>query len=78
MNRRIFAYLMASCAVLVLVAATFVSYEALTEAYGSGPPYYSRSTNMDKWYDPLPEVVIGDLLASMLAAAFVWASIRRR
>ena len=24
------------------------------EYYGSGPPYYSQSTNMDKWQSPWP------------------------
>jgi hypothetical protein len=29
----------------------------LTEAFGSGPPYYSRTTNMDKWSNPFPWLV---------------------
>lgn len=64
-------------ALLLLAGAAFVNYEALTEAYGSGPPYYSRSTNMDKWRDPLPELIIADLLVSLAAGGLLWAGRRR-
>lgn len=34
----------------------------LIEAYGSGPPYYSRTTNIDKWQDPLTILLVIDVL----------------
>lgn len=64
-------------ALLLLAGGTFVNYEALTEAYGSGPPYYSRSTNMDKWRDPLPELIVADILVSLAAGGLLWAGRRR-
>jgi hypothetical protein len=49
----------------------------IREAYGDGPPYYSRTTNMDKWTDPRP--ILGAVDGAMLVAIgayFYW--IRRR
>lgn len=68
---------MLALAALVLSGAIFMSYGALVEAYGSGPPYYSRTTNMDKWSDPLPEVVLLDLGALAVAAALIWVGVRK-
>ncbi|QBI04864.1 hypothetical protein OU994_24695 [Pseudoduganella sp. SL102] len=62
---------------LLVAGAAFVSYQALVEAYGPGPPYYSRTTNMDKWSDPLPEIVIADVIALAIAAALVRTGVRR-
>lgn len=47
--KKSFAPLMAGLlgAGLCLVTA-WINFSALSEAYGSGPPYYSRTTNMDK------------------------------
>lgn len=70
------AALMFVLAAMVLAAATFVSYEALIEAYGSGPPYYSRTTNMEKWTDPLQDVALLYLAALTLAVALTWIGAR--
>ncbi len=45
----------------------------LDEAYGSGPPYYGRTTNMDKWDSPAPLLALlnGGALLFGLAVAFV-------
>ncbi|KVA00247.1 hypothetical protein WI40_09060 [Burkholderia ubonensis] len=45
----------------------------LKEAYGDGPPYYARTTNMDKWTDPLPMlgIVDGAMLVA-IGAYFFW------
>ena len=40
-------------AVVVLLAAV-ANYTIVTEFYGSGPPYYGRTKNLDKWSNPLP------------------------
>jgi hypothetical protein len=64
-------------AALLLAGAAFVSYEALVEAYGSGAPYYSRTTNMDKWRNPLPEIVFADLLVAAVAGVLVWSGARK-
>lgn len=72
-----FKILMFILAALTLSGASFVNYEALVEAYGSGPPYYSRTTNMDKWNDPLPELILLDLGALAVAAALIWVGTRK-
>ncbi|WP_322041873.1 hypothetical protein [Paraburkholderia sp. J67] len=54
--------------VAVVVAFNVIN---LNEAFGDGPPYYSRTTNMDKWTDPLPVLAVLDALAAIAVAAYV-------
>jgi hypothetical protein len=77
MSRRPLGVAMIILAVLLLAVVAFVNYEALTEAYGAGPPYYSRSTNMDKWRDPLPELLLADVVVALVAGGLLWAGARR-
>ena len=77
MSRKNWAVVLLTLALMVLTGAAFVNYEALTEAYGAGPPYYSRTTNMDKWSDPLPELIAGDAIALLVAGLLFRAGIRR-
>lgn len=42
----------------------------LNEAYGNGPPYYARTTNMDKWTDPLPVLAAIDTTTAIAIALF--------
>ena len=62
-------------AVIFIVLLTgFVIYihsQQLTEALGSGPPYYSRTINMDKWSNPVPYLLILDLI-SLGIVCLVW------
>lgn len=46
----------------VLVAA-ILNVEVYSEYFGDGPPYYGRTTNMDKWSDPLPLLATFDAIA---------------
>jgi hypothetical protein len=46
-------FLKVSGAIIVAVVALFV-YTNVTEYFGDGPPYYGRTTNMDKWENPVP------------------------
>jgi hypothetical protein len=55
---------------LVMIALVWFNYASLAEAFGSGPPYYSRSTNMDKWVSPLPVLIPLDAIA-LLGVGFV-------
>ena len=57
---------------------SWLSYDSLREAYGSGPPYYSRTTNMDKWHNPIPGLLMLDGLALLMSAAAVQLYRRRR
>jgi hypothetical protein len=60
-----------------LLAAAWFNYAVLTEAFGSGPPYYGRTTNMDKWTNPVPAIVAVDLVA-VVAALLLWRFAGRR
>ena len=51
--------------------------DTLREHFGSGPPYFSRTTNMDKWHNPLPGLLALDGIAILVVAAAV-AMFRRR
>ena len=49
-------------AMLLLAAfAIDVNADNLAGAFGSGPPYFSRTTDMDKWFDV---VVVGVLIGA--------------
>jgi hypothetical protein len=52
-------------------AVVWLNTSLLIEAYGSGPPHYGRSTNMDKWSDPRPVLLLvdGAALATVLLRA---------
>jgi hypothetical protein len=65
-------------AVLSIAAAAWYTATSLTEAFGSGPPYYSRTTNMDKWESPVPTVIAVDLAALALSAVVLSPLFRRR
>lgn len=41
--------------------AVFVTYDNIVGAFGSGPPYYSQTTNIDKWQNPVPYLIGLDL-----------------
>mgnify|MGYP000361348859 CR=1 FL=1 len=47
---------------------SWLSYDSLHEAYGSGPPYYGRTVNMDKWQSPIPGLLMLDGLALLMGA----------
>lgn len=50
----------------IVAFTTYFNYASITEAYGSGPPHYSQTTNMDKWRDPWPILLIVDVIAVAL------------
>ncbi|MBB5411510.1 hypothetical protein OKW30_001120 [Paraburkholderia sp. Clong3] len=62
---------------LVVAVAAF-NVINLDEAYGSGEPYYSRTTNMDKWSDPLPVLAVVDGVAVIVIAVgfLLWRRMR--
>jgi hypothetical protein len=49
--------------IAILLFTIWINYINLTEAYGSGPPYYNRTTNMDKWSSPIPFLIVVNLIA---------------
>lgn len=62
---------------IVLALAGFITYESLMEAYGAGPPYFSRTENMDKWSDPVWKVFAVDLVLICIALLLARAGIRK-
>lgn len=58
-------------ALLLLGYVGWLNYDLLREAYGSGPPYFSRTVNMDKWSSPVPGLLIIDVVALLIVAVAV-------
>ena len=66
-------------AALGLFAATaYINYVSLVDAYGSGPPYYGRTTNMDKWSSPLWGLLMIDGVVLLMVLAAVQLFLRRQ
>lgn len=61
----------------VLLVAAWWNQDVLREAYGSGPPYYGRTTNMDKWDSPIAVLVVVDVLALGAGVGLVTYALRR-
>lgn len=64
-------------ALAITCAAIWLTAVNLTEAYGSGPPYYGRTTNMDKWESPILFLVLVDGVALAVSAALLYLARRR-
>lgn len=67
----------------LLIAATvaacaWATVRVLNEAYGGGPPYYGRTTNMDKWQDPSAQLFWVNGTGLAVAAALLIAMRRAR
>ncbi|MBB5401388.1 hypothetical protein [Paraburkholderia youngii] len=76
---RVFAgVVLLAVAVAIAVAVVAFNVVNLNEAYGNGEPYYSRTTNMDKWTDPLPVLGVVDGVAVVVVAVgfFTWRRMR--
>jgi hypothetical protein len=56
---RLFQILFAAAIVAVCGA---LNDDLLDEAYGAGPPFYGRTVNMDRWEDPLPQLLLVNAL----------------
>ena len=64
-------------AAVIFVAGAALNWIVLSELYGSGPPYYGRTTNMDKWTSPWPELAILDgMLVLVVLGLLVYARLR--
>nr|WP_110384885.1 hypothetical protein [Paraburkholderia silvatlantica] len=66
-------------AALLIFLGLVITFNVInfSEAYGSGPPYYSRTTNMDKWSSPLPLLTVVDAV-SVLAIVLCFYMLRRK
>lgn len=54
--------------VVVGVAWAVFNGAIVIEYFGSGPPYYERSVNMDKWSNPTPLMIVVDLACLAVVA----------
>jgi hypothetical protein len=63
-------------AMALLGVVGWINYENLEEAYGSGPPHYGRTTNMDKWSDPRPALLILDAVTLIVCGGLVFIGVR--
>ncbi|MEX3955185.1 hypothetical protein [Trinickia sp. EG282A] len=65
---------------LLALAASIVAFNVINinEAFGHGPPYYGRTTNMDKWFNPLPVLAAVDSLGVLVIAACMYFMRRKR
>lgn len=70
-KKRAFAIIYLALIALILAIAWF-NFINLTEAFGDGPPYYARTTNMDKWTNPLPTLATIDIIAAIVIALAIY------
>lgn len=77
MTNKQVGFLALGVAAVVVLACVAFSVAALTEAFGSGPPYFGRTVNMDKWHDPMPILIVADSIALIVAAVLVRFGWRR-
>lgn len=75
--RTLTTLLVLACAAVLLLALAWLNYDLLSEAYGSGPPHYGRTTNMDKWASPFPNLLILDLAGGALVLVLLAVALRR-
>lgn len=64
-------------AVAIVGLAGWLTVTEVREAFGEGPPYYGRTTNLDKWSDPRPRLLALDGAALLVAAGLVFLARRQ-
>ena len=70
-----------ACFVLALALVGYLAwatFDVVAESYGSGPPYYGRTTNMDKWTSPVPGLLAIDLPGLGIAGGLIYLGLRLR
>jgi hypothetical protein len=72
MRKRLNRLLTAFALLIVLSLVAAFNVININEAFGDGPPYYARTTNMDKWSNPLPVLAIVDATALALTALLIY------
>ncbi len=58
--------------ILIVIVCIYINYINLIEAYGDGAPYYGRTTNMDKWSDPIPFLVALNIVTIAIISGSIW------
>lgn len=65
MKHRIAYFAIAACIVLVSFVG-YINVDSIIWNFGDGPPYYGRTTNMDKWEDPVPTLLAIDISVAVV------------
>jgi len=77
--RKCIAYFLSFGCVIWVIFVIHINIDTIIGAYGSGPPYYGRTTNMDKWESPLAALAILDILSiTMICIIGRWVCIQTR
>ena len=59
--------------IALILFTIYINYDNVVGAFGSGPPYYSQTTNMDKWRNPIPFLVLIDIVVIAVSViGFKW------
>lgn len=77
-SRRSLPWLAAITVIVVLAVCALRTRATYLEYYGDGPPYYGRTTNMDKWQSPMFELVVTNAVGLAWLVALVGYWLRRR
>ena len=72
MRQLILRLIIVMTGVLIVIACIYLNYINLIEAFGSGPPYYGRTTNMEKWSDPIPFLAALDGVVIAMFGGLTW------
>jgi hypothetical protein len=75
---RLISYACFAAAITLIAVLAWANYDVIVESYGSGPPYYGRTTNMDKWTNPMPGLLAIDLPGLALAGGLSYLGLRLR
>ena len=76
--RRALTYACFALAIALVGCLAWASYDVVVESYGTGPPYYGRTTNMDKWTSPVPGLLAIDLPGLGIAGGLIYLGLRLR
>ena len=76
--KRLMSYACFAASITLIAVLAWASYGVILESYGSGPPYYGRTTNMDKWTNPVPGLLAIGLPGLVLAGGLAYLALRLR
>ena len=76
--KQVISYGCFALSIALLGCLAWITYDVVVESYGPGPPYYGRTTNMDKWTDPVPGLLAIDLPGLGIAGGLVYFGLRQR
>ena len=61
----------------IVLAVAVLNAEVYSEYFGDGPPYFGRTTNLDKWSNPLPLLALFDA-ATLVGCWLAWRWVNKR